>query len=216
MLLLSTHWIPHTTTGSCRTSICRMRLAGGTVLVVRQTLIVLEAILVTHEGLLHHSNHELSHTWLNGPKARLAHAICFGLKPTHVWYSSTVSRKSCLLSIPLYTVAHPLKVCGGRTVSAVRCSDRIHVRCSFFDGILHSRMPLDSTPIRLKRTCVRPVAFLSGVHCSYLAIINHAETLKVREVQIRGCQHGVVDGYGARFPTQIYTRGCHWIPRMFA
>jgi hypothetical protein len=23
-------------------------------------------------------------------------------------------------------------------------------------------------------------------------------------------------GYGARFPTEIYTRGCHWIPRMFA
>jgi hypothetical protein len=22
--------------------------------------------------------------------------------------------------------------------------------------------------------------------------------------------------YGARFPTAIYTRGCHWIPRMFA
>jgi hypothetical protein len=23
-------------------------------------------------------------------------------------------------------------------------------------------------------------------------------------------------GYGARFPAEIYTRGCHWIPRMFA
>jgi nardilysin len=23
-------------------------------------------------------------------------------------------------------------------------------------------------------------------------------------------------GHGARFPTEIYTRGCHWIPRMFA
>jgi hypothetical protein len=22
--------------------------------------------------------------------------------------------------------------------------------------------------------------------------------------------------YGARFPTEIYSRGCHWIPRMFA
>jgi hypothetical protein len=22
--------------------------------------------------------------------------------------------------------------------------------------------------------------------------------------------------YGARFPTEIYTRGCHWIPRMLA
>jgi hypothetical protein len=24
------------------------------------------------------------------------------------------------------------------------------------------------------------------------------------------------DLHGARFPTEIYTRGCHWIPRMFA
>jgi hypothetical protein len=24
------------------------------------------------------------------------------------------------------------------------------------------------------------------------------------------------EGHGARFPTEIYTRGCHWIPRMFA
>jgi hypothetical protein len=24
------------------------------------------------------------------------------------------------------------------------------------------------------------------------------------------------DWHGARFPTEIYTRGCHWIPRMFA
>jgi hypothetical protein len=23
-------------------------------------------------------------------------------------------------------------------------------------------------------------------------------------------------GHGARFPAEIYTRGCHWIPRMFA
>jgi L-iduronidase len=27
---------------------------------------------------------------------------------------------------------------------------------------------------------------------------------------------GDVALYGARFPTEIYTRGCHWIPRMFA
>jgi hypothetical protein len=27
---------------------------------------------------------------------------------------------------------------------------------------------------------------------------------------------GQGDGYGARFLTEIYTRGCHWIPRMFA
>jgi sugar phosphate permease len=26
----------------------------------------------------------------------------------------------------------------------------------------------------------------------------------------------IEDVYGARFPTETYTRGCHWIPRMFA
>jgi hypothetical protein len=26
----------------------------------------------------------------------------------------------------------------------------------------------------------------------------------------------ILNLYGARFPTEIYTRGCHWIPRMFA
>jgi hypothetical protein len=26
----------------------------------------------------------------------------------------------------------------------------------------------------------------------------------------------LIKRYGARFPTEIYTRGCHWIPRMFA
>jgi hypothetical protein len=26
----------------------------------------------------------------------------------------------------------------------------------------------------------------------------------------------VAEGYGVRFSTEIYTRGCHWIPRMFA
>jgi hypothetical protein len=28
--------------------------------------------------------------------------------------------------------------------------------------------------------------------------------------------HSSIDTHGARFPTGIYTRGCHWIPRMFA
>jgi serine/threonine protein kinase len=36
------------------------------------------------------------------------------------------------------------------------------VRCSFLDRIVHSRMPLDPTHVQLKRTCVRPMAFLSG------------------------------------------------------
>jgi hypothetical protein len=41
------------------------------------------------------------------------------------------------------------------------------VRCAFFDRYLHSRMSLVPTPARLKRTCVCPIDFLSGVHCSY-------------------------------------------------
>jgi hypothetical protein len=40
-------------------------------------------------------------------------------------------------------------------------------RCAFSDRNLHSRMPLDPTHVRLKRTCVCPMAFLSEVYCSY-------------------------------------------------
>jgi dihydroxyacid dehydratase/phosphogluconate dehydratase len=32
-------------------------------------------------------------------------------------------------------------------------------------------------------------------------------------------EHGMLHGHcmhGARFSAEIYTRGCHWIPRMFA
>jgi hypothetical protein len=41
------------------------------------------------------------------------------------------------------------------------------VRCAFFDRTLHSRMSLNPTPARLKRTCMWTMAFLSGVHSSY-------------------------------------------------
>jgi hypothetical protein len=44
---------------------------------------------------------------------------------------------------------------------------RAKVRCAFSNRKLHSRMPLDPTHVRLKRTCVWPMAFLSGVHSSY-------------------------------------------------
>jgi enolase len=40
-------------------------------------------------------------------------------------------------------------------------------RCALFGRNLHSRMPLDPTHVRLKRTCVRLMAFLSEVHSSY-------------------------------------------------
>ena len=45
----------------------------------------------------------------------------------------------------------------------------VAVRCSFFDRMLHLRMPLDPTHVRLTRlhACVQPMRFLSGVHCSY-------------------------------------------------
>jgi hypothetical protein len=36
------------------------------------------------------------------------------------------------------------------------------VRCAFSDRILHSRMPLDPTHVRLKRTCCDQLAFLFG------------------------------------------------------
>jgi heat shock protein 5 len=42
------------------------------------------------------------------------------------------------------------------------------VRCAFFGRNSHSRVPLGFTPLlRLKRTSVCPMAFLSGVHYSY-------------------------------------------------
>jgi hypothetical protein len=41
------------------------------------------------------------------------------------------------------------------------------VQCAFFDRNLHARMPLVHTPARLKRACVWPTAFISGVHYSY-------------------------------------------------
>jgi hypothetical protein len=34
--------------------------------------------------------------------------------------------------------------------------------------------------------------------------------------ELAGIMIGMCSPRGVRFPTQIYTRGCHWIPRMFA
>jgi hypothetical protein len=48
--------------------------------------------------------------------------------------------------------------------SGVDCDDAMAVRFFFSDRNLHSRMPLDPTHVRLKRTCVRPMAFLLEVH----------------------------------------------------
>jgi hypothetical protein len=44
----------------------------------------------------------------------------------------------------------------------------------------NSRMRWDYTHVRLKRTCVWPMAFRSGFHCSYRYHYNYVETLKER------------------------------------
>jgi hypothetical protein len=64
---------------------------------------------------------------------------------------------------------HTLDPMGGRVV-----------RCAFADINLHSRMPLDPTHVRLKQTCVRPMAFLSGSPLLLLVDTVHSvQTLKV-------------------------------------
>jgi hypothetical protein len=45
------------------------------------------------------------------------------------------------------------------------------VRCALSNKILHSRMTMDPTHVGLERTCVRPVAFLSGVHYALIVAI---------------------------------------------
>jgi hypothetical protein len=49
----------------------------------------------------------------------------------------------------------------------LKVTEHAAVRCTFSRQRFTSRMSLIPTPARLKRTCVRPIAFLSGVHCSY-------------------------------------------------
>jgi hypothetical protein len=51
----------------------------------------------------------------------------------------------------------------------------------FFNRILHSRMPLDPTCVRLKRChACDPMAFLSGVYCLLpVGTVNSVQTLKV-------------------------------------
>jgi Mg2+ and Co2+ transporter CorA len=87
------------------------------------------------------------------------------------------------------------------------------------------------------------MAFLSESTVLTVAIIHFAQTVKVMPLQIMTGLYGMnfVDEegdtaipilkmkhgylyfwlftafmYGAHFSTEIYTRGCHWIPRMFA
>jgi hypothetical protein len=51
--------------------------------------------------------------------------------------------------------------------NVIQNKDCITSTVRVFDRKLHSRMPLDPTHVRLKRTRVWPMAFLSGVHFSY-------------------------------------------------
>jgi hypothetical protein len=65
---------------------------------------------------------------------------------------------------------------------------RERVRCSFSDRILHSRMPLDPTHVRLKLLHACDQWHSSGVHALTGATINHVETLKV---QLGPCDRNV-------------------------
>jgi hypothetical protein len=60
-----------------------------------------------------------------------------------------------------------------------KTQQRYLARCSFSDRSLHSRMPLDPTHVRVKQTCVKPMAVLSGASSALIAsIVNYVETLK--------------------------------------
>jgi hypothetical protein len=57
------------------------------------------------------------------------------------------------------------------------------------------------------------VGFAGGVLFGSFIIKNDVE--RTGELYIRWTGISVYM-YGARFSAEIYTRGCHWIPRMFA
>jgi hypothetical protein len=65
------------------------------------------------------------------------------------------------------------------------------VRCSVCDRNLHSRMPLDPTPARLKRTYARVTngLLLGSPLLLPVVIINHVETLKELELIEKVANH---------------------------
>jgi hypothetical protein len=111
------------------------------------------------------------------------------------------------------------------------------VRCAFFDRDLHSMDAIGSHACSLEALpCVCSMAFLSSGHPSLpVGTVHLVQTLKVEPYKpvvnwTDGPQayatmerpHAYFDAatgrmtYGSFFPTEIYARGCHWFPRMFA
>jgi hypothetical protein len=74
-----------------------------------------------------------------------------------VWTNGSMVTVQCTPATPMSERID----CGHLHISESDC-----VRCAFSDRIVHSRMPLDPTHVRFKQTCVWPMTFLSGVHCS--------------------------------------------------
>jgi hypothetical protein len=66
-------------------------------------------------------------------------------------------------ALKVVTHAPSVNVCQHNNWTVAQCS----ARCAFSDRNLHLRMPLVPTYVRLQRTCVRPMAFLSEFHSSY-------------------------------------------------
>jgi hypothetical protein len=55
------------------------------------------------------------------------------------------------------------------------------------------------------------MAFLSGVHCSYQLHCKLRPNTEGQRQTLDRTEHG---WHAARFQTEIYTRGCHWIQRI--
>jgi GNAT superfamily N-acetyltransferase len=83
-------------------------------------------------------------------------------------------------------------------------------------------MPAGATAMVWTMLAVHPEWQRSGVAAKLMAAMEHAAVAKgaaTLEAEVCGKElrhYFVKRGYGARFPTEIYTRGCHRIPRMFS
>jgi hypothetical protein len=87
------------------------------------------------------------------------------------------------------------------------------------EGLLWNDNPTPELPRIYKRSKINgggAVAVLRDTSMSMNGLWTHwAASLVQRIVDLSSTKRMRV-GYGARFPTDIYTRGCHWIPRTFA
>jgi hypothetical protein len=89
---------------------------------------------------------------------------------------------------------------------------------AFRQEFSHSRMPLCFTPLlRSKRYHACDQWHFSRM-CIPLAgwTVNYIQTLKGPYLHNGAVPVTVYFWYGARFPTQMCTRGCHWLPFMLA